>query len=162
VWRWTAVAVASVVMPLSLAACGNAKAPPVTLPLSTYAITPTPAVASELMAAFRTFKTANHEMLASDQIIASDIIQPTVVGPLIAWDGAVRRYYALANYQLVGHPSYAAQVSFQDGGSYGIFIRSVHGSWSMTGSPGFPICPGIVPAAVASAWHLVNYAACQN
>ena len=72
------------------------------------------------------------------------------------------RYYALANYQLTGAPSYAAQVSFQDGGSYGIFVRSAQGHWYMTGSPGFPLCPNIVPATVARVWHLANYPACQG
>ena len=115
---------------------------------------------SVLRSTFVQFKMTSHEMATTDHITWSRVRASDSVGPLMAYDAVDHRYWALANFNLVLPASYAATVSFQDGGSYGVFHRSAKGKWIMKGYGGVPLCPRIVPAVVAHLWHLANYPAC--
>src|SRR5579863_3894296 len=96
---------------------------------------------AELKTAFLKFKIANKEMLSTDRIKWGQIFSPSGPNrPVLAYDALDHRYWALASFQLILPASYKAEVSFQDGGSMGIFNKVGSGKWYMTGSPGFPLC----------------------
>jgi hypothetical protein len=117
---------------------------------------------SELKAAFLKFKIHNKEMLSTDRIKWGQLISPSGPNrPLLAYDAIDHRDWALAAFQLILPASYKAEVSFQDGGSMGIFNKVGAGKWVMTGSPGFPLCAKDVPSVVAHLWGLKNYPACN-
>lgn len=152
---------------IMLAACGGSSSPSTTSTTTTTAmvsqvIRVDAQVQGELTKAFSTFKIANKEMASTDTFVPAPISDGMLhVNSVAAYDASNKTYYALANFQLTGSPSYAAQVSFQDGGSYGIFTKTASGTWVMTGSPGFPVCPNIVPTTVASLWKLPDIPACH-
>jgi hypothetical protein len=131
-------------------------------PAVSHTIKATPANMAELRAAFLKFKIHNKEMLSTDKITWGQLISPNGPNkPLIAYDAVDHREWALAAFNLGLPASYKAQVSFQDGGSMGIFNKIGSGTWFMTGSPGFPLCAKDVPAVVAHLWGLKNYPACN-
>ena len=110
--------------------------------------------------AFVAYKLRTGGMKATDHVTWAVVMNTHSTTPLAAYDAVDHRYWALANFSLRLPASYAAEVSFQDGGSYGIFRSSDGTHWVMTSYPGVPICPSIVPAVVAHLWHLVSYGAC--
>ena len=131
-------------------------------PAVSHTITATPANMAELDAAFLKFKIANKEMLKTDRITWGQVISPSGPNkPVIAYDAVDHRDWAIASFNLVLPASYKAEVSFQDGGSMGIFNKVGSGKWFMTGSPGFPLCAKDVPSVVAHLWGLKNYPACN-
>jgi len=113
-----------------------------------------------LESTFIAYKLHTHAMVASDRIKWSRVRPSDPLAPLMAYDAADHRFWALANFALVLPASYKAEVSFQDGGSYGVYVRTVSGHWRMKGYAGIPLCPSIVPAPVAHLWHLVHYGGC--
>ena len=82
---------------------------------------------SVLRSTFEQFKLTSHGMAATDHITWSRVRSSDPVGPLMAYDGVDHRYWALANFHLELPAIYAARMSFQDGGSYGVFHRSAKG-----------------------------------
>jgi hypothetical protein len=117
---------------------------------------------AELKAAFLKFKIHNKEMLGTDRIKWAQVITPSGPNrPVIAYDATDHRDWAIASFNLILPASYKAEVSFQDGGSMGIFNKVGSGKWVMTGSPGFPLCAKDVPSVVAHLWGLKNYPACN-
>lgn len=123
-------------------------------------VTPTNADRAALLATFRAFKIDNHEMKGTDKVTWASPVGTKPVGPLIAYDEGDDRYWALANFNLVLPASYEAEVSFQDGGSAGIFYQVPGRHWVMTGHPGLPVCPAEFPALVSGLWGLIKYGAC--
>jgi hypothetical protein len=131
-------------------------------PAVSHTIKATPANMAELKAAFLKFKIGNKEMVSTDKIIWGQVISPNGPNkPVIAYDAVDHRDWAIASFGTVPPVSYQAQVSFQDGGSMGIFNKVGSGKWYMTGSPGFPLCAKDVPSVVAHLWGLKNYPACD-
>jgi hypothetical protein len=117
---------------------------------------------ADLKAAFLKFKIQNKEMLGTDKVTWGQVISPHGPNkPVIAYDAVDHRDWAIASFGLVIPASYKAEVSFQDGGSMGIFNKIGSGKWYMTGSPGFPLCAKDVPVVVAHLWGLKNYQACN-
>ncbi len=155
------VLLAVIVAGIAVVATRNspAKAAP---PALSHTITATPRAMSELKTAFLAFKIHNKEMLRTDRIKWGQLISPSGPNrPLLAYDAVDHRDWALAAFQLILPASYRAEVSFQDGGSMGIFSKVGSGTWVMTGSPGFPLCAKDVPPVVAHLWGLKNYPACN-
>jgi hypothetical protein len=131
-------------------------------PTTSHTIKATSAEMTALKAAFLKFKLHNKEMVATDRIKWGQLVSPNGPNrPLIAYDAADSRDWALASFGLILPASYKAEVSFQDGGSMGIFNKVGSGPWYMTGSPGFPLCAKDVPSVVAKLWGLKNYPACN-
>ncbi|HEY5439125.1 MAG TPA: hypothetical protein VIJ99_09510 [Acidimicrobiales bacterium] len=131
-------------------------------PLISHTINATPANMTALKAAFLKYKLHNKEMVSTDRIKWGQLISPNGPNkPLIAYDAVDHREWALASFGLTLPASYKAEVSFQDGGSMGIFNKVGSGAWYMTGSPGLPLCAKDVPSVVAHLWGLKNYPACN-
>jgi hypothetical protein len=127
-----------------------------------HTIQATAADMADLKDAFLTYKLQNKEMLSTDKIVWGQIISPNGPNrPAVAYDAVDHREWAIAGFNLVLPASYKAEVSFQDGGSMGIFNKIGSGKWFMTGSPGLPLCPKDVPSVVARLWGLKNYPACD-
>jgi hypothetical protein len=160
--RWFLGFVVLVVIVVAAVVIANRHTPSAASPPAvSHTITATPANMSDLKAAFLKFKIHNKEMLSSDKIKWAQVISPNGPNkPVIAYDAVDHRDWAIASFELVLPASYKAQVSFQDGGSMGIFNKIGAGKWFMTGSPGFPLCAKDVPAVVAHLWGLKNYPAC--
>ena len=154
------VVVASIVVAVVVA---NRHSPPAaSTPSTSHTITATPAEMNALKSAFLKFKLHYKEMVGTDRIKWGQVISPNGPNkPLIAYDAVDHRAWALASFTLVLPASYKAEVSFQDGGSMGIFNKIGSGQWSMTGSPGFPLCAKDVPSVVAHLWGLKNYPVCN-
>ncbi len=129
---------------------------------ASHVVHPTSADRAVLESTFVKYKLASHGMKKTDHIKWTRVRTTDPVGPLMAYDAVDHRYWALANFNLVLPASYAAKVSFQDGGSYGVFFRTTTGHWVMKGNAGIPLCPSIVPSVVAHLWALANYQACQG
>jgi len=125
-----------------------------------HVVMPTSADKKVLEATFIAYKLHTNGMIASDKIKWSRVRPSDPLAPLVAYDASDHRYWALANFALVLPASYKAEVSFQDGGSYGVYVRTVSGHWRMKGYAGVPLCPSIVPPVVAHLWHLVHYGGC--
>ena len=125
-----------------------------------HVVTATGADKKVLKSTFIAYKLHEHAMVASDRIKWSRVRPSDPLSPLIAYDALDHHYWALANFALVLPASYKAEVSFQDGGSYGVYVRTVSGRWRMKGYAGVPLCPSVVPAPVAHLWHLVHYGGC--
>lgn len=115
---------------------------------------------SVLMTTFIKYKLSSHAMKSTDHVKWTKVRSSDPVGPLMAYDGVDHEFWALGNFQLLLPASYAAKVSFQDGGSYGVYYKTLTGHWIMKGYAGIPLCPAIVPAPVAHLWHLVKYGGC--
>lgn len=131
-------------------------------PATSHTISATSPDMVALKAAFLTYKLHNKEMVSTDRITWGQLISPKGPNrPLIAYDAVDHREWALASFNLILPASYTAEVSFQDGGSMGIFNKIGSGKWFMTGSPGFPLCAKDVPSIVAHLWGLKNYPACN-
>lgn len=131
-------------------------------PSTSHTIRATPAEMNALESAFLKFKLHNKEMVSTDRIKWGQVISPRGPNkPLIAYDAVDHREWAIASFGLILPASYKAEVSFQDGGSMGIFKKIGSGQWFMTGSPGFPLCAKDVPSVVAHLWGLKNYPACN-
>jgi hypothetical protein len=161
--RWFLGFVVLVVLVIAVAVVVNRHSPSAASPPAvSHTITATPANMADLKAAFLKFKIHNKEMLSTDRIKWGQVISPNGPNkPVLAYDAVDHRYWAIASFELVLPASYKAQVSFQDGGSMGIFNKVGSGKWYMTGSPGFPLCAKDVPSVVAHLWGLKNYPACN-
>jgi len=160
--RWFLGSVVLVVIVVAIVVVANRHTPSAAAPPAvSHTIKATSSNMGELQAAFLTFKIHNQEMLSSDRIKWGQIFSPKGPNrPVIAYDAVDHREWALAAFNLVLPASYKAEVSFQDGGSMGIFNKIGSGKWFMTGSPGFPLCAKDVPSVVAHLWGLKNYPAC--
>ena len=131
-------------------------------PAVSHAVKATPANMVDLKDAFLTYKLQHREMLRTDRVTWSQVASLNgPKKPLIAYDAVDSREWAVASFGLVLPASYRAGVSFQDGGSMGIFNKIGSGTWVMIGSPGLPLCPKDVPSVVARLWGLKNYPACN-
>jgi hypothetical protein len=113
---------------------------------ASHVVHPTSADKAALESTFVKYKLASHGMKRTDHIKWTLVRATDPVGPLMAYDAVDHRYWALANFNLLLPASYAAKVSFQDGGSYGVFLRTTTGHWLMKGHAGIPLCPSIVPS----------------
>lgn len=129
--------------------------------VKSHVIKPNALYRSALKSTFLSYKLHNKEMAVSDRVTWGQVKYPGPNQPLLAYDAADHRDWALAAFNLVLPSSYKAGVSFQDGGNMGIFYRIGSGKWIMTGSPGFPLCAKDVPAPVAHLWGIKNYPACN-
>ncbi len=155
-------AIVAIVAVTSLAAQSGGAPSGASTPMASHTIRATKATMADLRAAFLKFKIHNKEMVSTDRITWGQVIEPRGPKlPLIAYDGVDHREWAIASFNLVMPASYAAKVSFQDGGNMGIFNKIGTGRWFMTGSPGVPLCAKDVPSVVAHLWGLVNYPACS-
>lgn len=147
------------VVAMVLVAVGTTTLPAASSP-KTEVVVATRAVEKVLESTFINYKFHSHAMVRSDHILWSRVRPSDPLAPLVAFDAVDHRFWALANFELVVPASDKAEVSFQDGGSYGIFVRTLHGRWVMRGYAGIPLCPSVVPTPVANVWHMVKYASC--
>jgi hypothetical protein len=117
----------------------------------------------QLLAAFIAYKTTYSGMTSQDAIMWSTY-NPYVVKsvPVEAWDATTRKFYALGLFTFTGKPASRLGISFQDGGDYGIFIRSPGGSWVVEPFNAVPMCSSVFPQVVATLWHFVDAGACSN
>jgi hypothetical protein len=161
--RWLPGFVVLVVIVVAALVVANRHTPSAASPPAvSHTITATSVNMADLRAAFLKYKIDNKEMLSSDRIKWGQIFSPKGPNrPVIAYDAVDHRDWAIASFNLVMPASYKAQVSFQDGGSMGIFNKVGSGKWFMTGSPGFPLCAKDVQSIVAHLWGLKNYPACN-
>jgi hypothetical protein len=161
--RWFLGFVVLAIIVAGIIIVANRDSTPALSPLArSHTIKATPANMADLKATFLKFKIHNKEMLSTDKITWGQVISPNGPNkPVIAYDAGDHREWAIASFGLVLPASYKAEVSFQDGGSMGIFNKVGSGKWFMTGSPGFPLCAKDVPPVVAHLWGLKNYPACN-
>ncbi len=143
----------------ALVATGHSTPP--RAPMVSHTIHPTKADDAALESTFLAYKIHNKEMTGSDRVMWGQVLQNGSRQPLLAYDAVDKRTWALAAFNLVLPASYRAEVSFQDGGNVGIFFKIGSGKWTMTGSPGFPLCAKDVQWTVAQLWGLKNYPACN-
>jgi len=69
-------------------------------------------------------------------------------------------YWAIAGFVPTAAASTQTQVAMQDEGCCGVFSQPAGGSWTyVTGFLGVP-CPGQIPAALQSLWHLTSPGDC--
>ena len=130
-------------------------------PALSHSIPVTSADLAAFKAAFIRFKIHYKEMLSTDRIIWGRVRSlHGLVRAEIAYDAVDHREWAFANFNLVLPASMKAEISFQDGGSYGIFNRVGSGRWFMIGEPGIPLCAKKFPAVVARLWGMQKYATC--
>jgi hypothetical protein len=156
-----AMVVLVIVATVAVVVATKHSSPPPTPPLVSHTVHPTPTSKVALELTFLTYKVHNHEMATTDHVTWGQVLQNGPKAPLIAYDALDKRTWALASFNLVTPASYQAEVSFQDGGNMGIFYKTGTGKWTMTGSPGFPLCAKDVPKTVAQLWGLKNYPACN-
>jgi hypothetical protein len=154
------VAVVAIAAAVSVVVATNHSSPP-PAPLVSHTIHPTKADEAALESTFLAYKLHNHEIVSTDHVKWGQVLQNGPREPLLAYDALDKRTWAIASFDLVMPASFKAQVSFQDGGSMGIFYKIGVGKWTMTGSPGFPLCAKDVPKTVAQLWGLKNYPACN-
>ncbi len=146
---------------LMMSVCSAAVGPAVgASPATSRLVHPSVTEKSVLKATFIRYKLTSNAMAKSDHVTWSRVRPSDPLAPLMAYDALDHRYWALANFTLTVPASYRAQVSFQDGGSYGIFYRTTSGPWIMKGYAAIPLCPSIVPVPVARLWHLATYQGC--
>jgi hypothetical protein len=103
-------------------------------------------VRGQLTAAFVAYK----------RISPSDVAGTFPRSVYYAYDPATGTYWALAQFRGSGTESFNVQVSFQDGGNYGMFRKTAAGTWQAQ-DPGFPPVCGEVkffPHRVLKAWSL--------
>ena len=130
-------------------------------PAVSHSIPVTTADLAAFKAAFIRFKIHYKEMLSTDRINYGRVRSlKGLVRAEIAYDAVDHREWAFANFNLVLPASMKAEISFQDGGSYGIFNRVGSGRWFMIGEPGIPLCAKEFPAVVARLWGMQKYATC--
>ena len=144
---------------VGIVATRHSTPPPV--PLVSHTIHPTKADDAALESTFLAYKVHNKEMAGTDRVTWGQVLQNGPHQPLLAYDALDKRTWAIASFNLVLPASYKAEVSFQDGGNMGIFYKVGSGQWTMTGSPGFPLCAKDVNKVVAQLWGLKNYPACN-
>ncbi len=161
--RWFLGFVVLVVIVVAAIVVANRHTPSAAAPPAvSHTVKATSANMADLKAAFLKFKIHNKEMLSTDRVTWGQVISPNGPNrPVIAYYAVDHRDWAIASFNLVLPASYKAEVSFQDGGSMGIFNKVGSGTWYMTGSPGFPLCAKDVPSVVAHLWGLKNYPACN-
>jgi hypothetical protein len=133
----------------------------VAAPAVSHSIPVTSADLAVLKAAFIRFKIHHNEMLGTDRVTYGRVRSlHGLVRAEIAYDAVDHRDWAFANFELVRPASMKAEISFQDGGSYGVFNRVGSGRWYMIGEPGIPLCAKEFPAVVAHLWGLDTFATC--
>ena len=122
----------------------------------------TPADVAGVKAAFLQFKIRNKEMLSTDRISWGAIRAPNGLSKVdIAYDAADHREWAIAAFDLLHPASLKAEISFQDGGNFGVFNKVGSGKWFMIWSPALPLCPNEVPSVVAHLWGAKIFAVCN-
>lgn len=151
---------------LVFSACANAAmshSTTTTTSIVSHVITVSGATKQQLLAAFITYKTTYSAMTRRDSITWS-MSDPYVVKsvPVEAWDATTGKYYALGLFTFTGNPSSRFGISFQDGGDYGIFIRSPGGAWVVQPFNEVPMCENIFPQVVDALWHFVQAGGCSN
>ena len=153
--------VVAVAMSVMVPVIENGDAVALAAPAVSHSIPVTTADLSALTAAFIRYKLHYKEMLSTDRIIWGRVrSRKGLVRAEIAYDAVDHREWAFANFNLVLPASMKAEISFQDGGSYGIFNRVGSGAWFMIGEPGIPLCAKEFPAVVARLWGMDTYATC--
>jgi hypothetical protein len=129
---------------------------------SSHFINASPADLFGIKAAFLLFKIRNKEMLSTDRITWGRVNSPHGLQKVdIAYDAADHREWAIANFGLVHPASLKAEISFQDGGSFGVFNKVGSGKWFMIWSPALPLCATEFPSPVARAWGPTVFAVCN-
>jgi hypothetical protein len=107
-------------------------------------------VRSQLLSAF----------VAAKKVQASEIAGPTPGSVYYGYLPATDTYWAVADFSLSPTASQQTQINFQDGGSRGMFHRRAGEAWQVTiGEIPWP-CPGDLPDAMLSVWHLSISAGC--
>lgn len=104
----------------------------------------TPAVRSELTAAFAAFR----------KIPASEVGGTYPHSVYYAYVPATDTYWAMATFDPSSTDSFNVQLSFQDAGGVGLFTRTGAGSWQAQGGSMPPVCGevGFFPPSVLKAW----------
>jgi hypothetical protein len=121
----------------------------------------TPADASNIESAFLQYKVRHGEMLTTDRVAWGEVNAPHGLNKVdIAYDAVDHRYWAIAAFDLLHPASLKAEISFQDGGNFGVFNKIGSGKWFMIWSPAIPLCPANFPAIVARFWGRRIFAAC--
>jgi hypothetical protein len=114
-------------------------------------LTVTSAVRQELIDSYETTR-----QLGSDAVTGT---RPNSV--YYAFDPRTGIHWAVANFNPSATLSEQQSVSFQDGGSIGVFRQAPHAAWQLLGGGGAPPdCTGYLPAAVRSVWNWPSGASC--
>jgi hypothetical protein len=131
-------------------------------PATSHSITATDGDVVAVKAAFLGFKIRNNDMLSTDRITWGRVRTPSGLHKVdIAYDAVDHREWAIASFNLVHPASLKAEISFQDGGNFGVFNKIGSGQWFMIWSPALPLCPGEFPSVVARLWGPKMFAACS-
>jgi hypothetical protein len=147
----------SITMVITVTVAGAAAAPE-----TSHSVPTTTADLVDLTATFIHYKIHFKEMLSTDRVTFGRVrALHGLVRADIAYNAVDHREWALANFKLVLPASMKAEISFQDGGSYGIFNKIGAGKWFMIGEPGIPLCAKEFPSVIARLWGLDNYATCS-
>jgi hypothetical protein len=116
---------------------------------------------ASVKAAFLHFKIRHKEMLGTDRITWDSVNSPNGWRKVdIAYDAVDHREWAIASFSLVHPSSLRAEISFQDGGSFGVFNKIGTGRWFMIWSPALPLCATDFPSVVAHLWGSKMFADC--
>jgi len=106
-------------------------------------LTVTPAVRQQLIAAYESGR----------QLPANGVTETRPGSVYYALDPATGMHWAVANFDPSPTLSLRQSVSFQDGGSIGVF-REAGASWRLLGVGGEPAdCSHYIPLNVRSVWH---------
>ena len=129
---------------------------------SSHFINASPGDLAGVKAAFLQFKFRNKEMLSTDRITWSRVNSPYGLKRVdVAYDAADHREWAIAAFGLVYPASLKAEISFQDGGNFGVFNKIGSGRWFMIWSPALPLCATEFPPVVAHLWGPTVFAVCN-
>jgi hypothetical protein len=111
----------------------------------------TPEVRQELIAAYETVR-----QLGPDGVTGT---RPDSV--YYAFDPATGIHWAVANFSPGPTLTEQQSVSFQDGGSIGVFSQAANSGWQLLGGGGAPPdCTSYLPATVRSVWNWPYGASC--
>jgi len=153
--------VAAIAIVVAVPVIENGVTVAVAAPAVSHSIPVTSADLAAFKSAFIRFKIHYKEMLKTDRITWGRVRSlDGFVRAEIAYDAVDHREWALADFNLVYPASMKAEISFQDGGSFGVFNRIGSGTWYMIGHPGIPLCAKDFPAVVAHLWGMDKYATC--
>ncbi len=134
----------------------------VAAPATSHSITASAADLAGVKAAFLQFKVRNKDMLSTDRITWGRVRTPSGLRKVdIAYDAVDHREWAIASFGLVHPASLKAEISFQDGGNFGVFNKIGAGKWFMIWSPALPLCPEDFPSVVAHLWGPKMFAVCN-
>ncbi len=150
------VALTVVLVSLIAAACSTGSGPP---PTSTTTTSLVVLPAAQNLVAPPGLRLLLKALYVANGSVPASMISGPLPGTLYyAYDEGTDAFYAYANFTTTPGASLEAQVSMQDGGSFGLFVRPSGSHWRFLTHGAVPMCLinlGI-PVAVVAAWGIVQ------